>query len=84
MSWAGQRSTCCSRSPAPRERYAARSIGRGAGYFDLDRDPAELWNAEVGTPVAGGWPVLEVDTAGQVDVAALGARLVAAARRGVD
>ena len=48
------------------------------------RDPAELWNAEVGTPVAGGWPVLEVDTAGEVDVAALAARLVAAARRGVD
>jgi hypothetical protein len=45
---------------------------------------AELWNAEVGTPVAGGWPVLEVDTAGEVDVAALAARLVAAARRGVD
>jgi predicted kinase len=66
------------------ERYAARSTGRGAGYFDLDRDPAELWNAEVGTPVAGGWPVLEVDTAGEVDLAALAARLVAAARHGVD
>ena len=65
------------------QRYAARSTGRGAGYFDLDRDPAELWNAEVGTPVAGGWAVLEVDTAGEVDIAALAARVVAATRHGV-
>jgi predicted kinase len=61
-----------------RARYAARSTGRGAGYFDLDRDPDELWNAEVGTPVAGDWPVLEVDTSGAVEVAALAARVVAA------
>lgn len=66
-----------------RERYAARSAGRGAGYFDLDRDPVELWNTEVGTPVAGGWPVLDVDTAGEVDIAALAARVVAATRHGV-
>jgi predicted kinase len=59
-------------------RYTARSTGRGAGYLDLDRDPDELWNAEVGTPVAGDWPVLEVDTSGAVDVAALAARVVAA------
>ena len=59
-----------------RARYAARSTGRGAGWFDLDRDPDELWNAEVGTPVAGGWPVLEVDTSAEVDVAALAARIV--------
>jgi predicted kinase len=66
-----------------RERYAARSAARGAGYFDLERDPIELWNTEVGTPVAGGWPVLEVDTAGEVDIAALAARVVAATRHGV-
>ena len=51
---------------------------RGAGYVDSDRDPAELWDTEVGTPVDGGWPVLEVDTSGEVDVAVLAARVVAA------
>ena len=61
-----------------RARYAARSTARGAGWFDLDRDPDELWNVEVGTPVAGDWPVLEVDTSGEVDVAALAARIVGA------
>ena len=61
-----------------RARYAARSTSRGAGYFDLDRNPDELWNTEVGTPVAGDWPVLEVDTSGAVDVAGLAARIVAA------
>ena len=61
-----------------RARYAARSTGRGAGWFDLDRDPDELWNTEVGTPVAGDWPVLEVDTSGEVDVAGLAARIVEA------
>ncbi len=58
--------------------YAARSTGRGAGYFDLGRDPQELWNAEVGTPVAGGRPVLEVDTSAPADVDALTARIAAA------
>jgi len=60
-----------------RARYAARSTGRGAGYFDLDRDPDELWNPEVGTPVAGGWPVLEVDTSETVDIPALATRIAA-------
>jgi predicted kinase len=61
-----------------RARYATRRTGRGAGYLDLERESAELWNSEVGTPVAGGWPVLEVDTAGEVDVTALAARVGAA------
>ena len=58
-------------------RYRARSTGRGAGYFDLERDPDELWNSEVGTPVAGGWPVLEVDTSLPVDIPALAGRISA-------
>ena len=62
-----------------RARFAARSAGRGAGYFDHERSAAELWNAEVGSPVAGGWPVLEVDTGAEVDVAALARRIVTAA-----
>lgn len=57
-----------------RSRFAARSASRGAGYLDRERSTAELWNAEVGSPVAGGWPVLEVDTGAAVDVPALAAR----------
>jgi predicted kinase len=58
-----------------RARLVTRSTSRSAGYFDRDRDAAELWNAEVGTPVAGGWPVLEVDTTTAVDVPALARRI---------
>ncbi len=55
-------------------RFAARSASRGGGYLDRERTAAELWNPEVGNPLAGGWPVLEVDTGAAVDVAALAAR----------
>jgi predicted kinase len=58
-----------------RSRFAARSTGRGAGYFDSQRSPEELWNDEVGSPLAGGWPVLEVDTGAEVDVSALARRV---------
>jgi hypothetical protein len=58
-----------------RARFAARSARRGAGYLDREREADELWNAEVGTPVAAGWPVLVVDTATAVDVPALARRI---------
>ena len=48
-------------------RYRARSTSRVSGHFDRQRLPAELWNAEVSEPVAGGWPVLEVNTNQAVD-----------------
>ena len=70
----------CALDPAVRRaRFDARSAGRGAGYFDRDRDAAERWNPEVGAPVAAGWPVLEVDTGTAVDVPALARRIRAAA-----
>ncbi len=53
------------------ERYRARAHTRHAGHFDAVRTVEELWNDEVAEPVAGGWPVLEVDTNGPVDVAAV-------------
>jgi hypothetical protein len=59
-------------------RYAARAASR-EHYFDRQRTPEELWNGEVAEPVAGGWPVLEVDTSSPVDVKALAQRVVAAA-----
>ena len=47
-----------------------------------ERTADELWNAEVGAPVAAGWPVLEVDTGGPVDVPRLARRVRDAAREG--
>lgn len=73
----------CRLDPAVRAaRFDARSAGRGAGYLDRERTAAERWNPQVGNPVAAGWPVLEVDTGGAVDVAALAGRVRAAVRRG--
>ena len=60
----------CDRDVA-QARYVTRSTTRVAGHFDGDRLPEELWNEEVSEPVAGGWPVIEVDTNAPVDVDAL-------------
>jgi hypothetical protein len=49
-----------------------------AGHFDGERADDELSGAEVNQPVAGGWPVVEVDTGAPVDVAAVAARVRAA------
>jgi predicted kinase len=57
--------------------YVSRSATRVAGHFDGDRLPAESWNDDVAKPIAGGWPVIEVDTSTPVDVAALIARVEA-------
>ena len=53
------------------DRYRSRAGTRHAGHFDHDRTRDELWNAEVAEPVAGGWPLLEVDTNTPVDVTAV-------------
>ena len=53
------------------ERYALRAGSRDAGHFDASRASGELWNDEVARPVAGGWPVIEVDTAVPVDLEGL-------------
>ena len=52
-------------------RYRARAATRHAGHFDAERSVDELQDPEVSRPVAGGWPVVEVDTNSPVDVAAL-------------
>jgi cytidylate kinase len=67
----------CDRDVAER-RYQERSGSRAAGHFDRRRRPGELWNDEVAEPVAGNWPVLEVDTNREVDVPAVAARIRAA------
>jgi len=53
------------------EYLGERSAGRLAGYFDSVRSEQSLWNADNNQPVAGGWPVLTIDTSGPVDVADL-------------
>ena len=53
------------------ERYRRRAGTRHAGHFDQDRSEEELWNSEVAEPVAGPWPLLEVDTDEAVDVSAV-------------
>ena len=60
------------------ERYARRAGTRAAGHFDAERTIGELWN-DVARPVAGGWPVLEVDTTARVDITLLVERIRAAA-----
>ena len=69
----------CDRALAAR-RDARRGGTRPAGHFDARRTPGEIWNDDVARPVAGGWPVLEVDTTGPVGIGSLAARIRAAAR----
>ena len=66
------------------QRYALRANSRPAGHFDAERVAGELWDDdEVARPVAGGWPVISVDTAEPVDVEALAAAIGAAAGTGL-
>jgi predicted kinase len=60
---------------AVEDRYRRRAGSRHAGHFDHERTAEELWNPDVAEPVAGGWPVLEVDTGVPVDLYALVARV---------
>ena len=49
-------------------RYRQRAGTRAVGHFDHLRTDDELWNPEVAAPVAGGWPVVELDTNTTVDL----------------
>jgi predicted kinase len=44
------------------ERFQARAGDRHAGHFDAARSIDDLYHDDVAQPVAGGWPVVEVDT----------------------
>jgi predicted kinase len=61
------------------QRYRQRSGTRAAGHFDGQRSPAELWTGEATEPVAGGWPVIQIDTTIPLEVSAIAARVRAAA-----
>jgi len=60
----------CDRAVAA-QRHAQRAGGRAAGHLDAERTATEIWNDEVARPVAGGWPVIEVDTTTPVEVGPL-------------
>ena len=64
--------------PTLEARYAARR--RSAGYVPEHQDPAELRSPETFETLAGGWSVIEVDTAGEVDPVALADKVRHAAR----
>lgn len=66
------------------ERYLSRAGTRHPGHFDAVRDPADLYTAGTTAPIAGGRPMIEVDTAAPVDVAALADRLLRHWSRPVD
>jgi predicted kinase len=53
-----------------RRRYVTRANQRrGRSYdYDLERPESELWNEHSLRPLAGGWPVIRVPTAADVDV----------------
>jgi hypothetical protein len=59
-------------------RYRARGATRPPGHFDAERTDEEIWHDEVTQPIAGGWPLVRVDTEQPVDAGEV-ARLVGAA-----
>jgi gluconate kinase len=48
-------------------RYRQRATTRLTGHFDFRRSDDELFNDDNAQPVAGGWPVIELDTTTTVD-----------------
>jgi hypothetical protein len=60
----------CSQETA-RARYRVRAPTRAPGHFDGARTDDDIWHAEVNEPVAGEWPMVEVDTEQPVNVATL-------------
>jgi len=62
-------------------RYRRRAGDRHPGHFDAVRDRAELYTPDATEPVAGGWPVIEVDTSRRGDPARLVDRIRAALDR---
>jgi predicted kinase len=47
-------------------RFLARATEPRPGYFDLQRSREELWPESSHVPLDGPWPVIEVDTSGEI------------------
>jgi hypothetical protein len=58
----------CSRAVAL-DRYRSRE--RHPGHFDAAWSDADLWDGDMVGPLAGGWPVFEIDTDHPVEVHAV-------------
>lgn len=60
----------CDVDPAvSRRRYVERASSRHHGHFDQGRgEDMSLWQGEAAQPIAGGWPVIRVDTSAPVDI----------------
>ena len=55
-----------------RQRYEARAGTRHSGHFDDERAlGGGPWEGEMSEPVAGGWPLLQIDTERPVDLDAV-------------
>jgi predicted kinase len=57
------------------QRYLSRATTRHYGHFDVLRRDDDLWSPEVTEPLAGGWPVVEVNTTEDVDMLSVISRL---------
>jgi predicted kinase len=65
-----------------RWRYRERASVRHPGHFDdVHAQSTDFWTGERAQPIAGGWPVIRVDTSGTLDVDALSSRVLAASAR---
>ena len=69
---------CCSRELAL-SRYRARAGDRHPGHLDAQRGDAELWSAELLTPLGLGL-LIEVETSTDVDVEALARKVITRSR----
>jgi hypothetical protein len=47
-----------------RARIEGRAAGRHPGHHDLFRLGDDLWTGERAEPIAGAWPLVEIDTNG--------------------
>jgi predicted kinase len=69
---------CRCDSATAKARVRMRAPDRHPGHFDVLRLEDDLWSGDRAEPIAGPWPVVEVDTTGPLDAAALVARVRAA------
>jgi predicted kinase len=58
-------------------RYRSRAGSRHPGHFDAIRDDRDIWHDDVANPVAGAWPLIELDTNEPVDLVAVLATICA-------
>jgi predicted kinase len=72
---------CRCDAPLMERRYRARARERAPGNFDLQRPREELWSESSLTPLAGPWPIIEIDTSGDVSAPSVAKAIVKAAGR---